>query len=470
MTEAASPTKADDKSLRRNLSLVFSSGIASSTGGQLASASLVLPFLYMALGAPVFFVGLLLPVMKASQLTSELLAAPFLREIRLAKFSILWPTLLSAGSFAVIAIASDGASKAVVVGLFMACAVVLGFCKGIKNVGIGQLFGSVVPEQRRGWFRFSQATIAGTVAIAAAWLTKDLLAADTPLQRHIIVLWVGIAALIVAGVFIAGIRLIEEQEEAQRAAETPGLLPGEDVTHEGHRIRVLRKLDGVHIMAELKRGLVTGMHYPWFRRYLVTQIVFLSVWLAMPFYMIHAASYHTGTPHGLTILVIAASAGIVAGAPLWGKVSATSHRLVMVLGAMIAAVSASFALLLDFTGLVTVLWLYAIVIFLLSFGSIGVAGSTSLYLIEMTSAKERPCLLAFSDVATGIVAIAGFSVLGFVAHLSNPTVPLMVLLVLNIVAVFLAMSLTETHSAANRRRHRLAEQMTEKEEAGTPAR
>jgi len=429
--------------LRWNYSLIFSSGISASTANQLASAGLVLPFLYLALDAPVFFVALLLPFMTASQLTAELLAAPFMKESRRAKVSVIWPTLLTAAAFAVVAVSVEGVPEAAIVAIFIACAVVLGFCKGIKNVGYGQLFGMVVPSHRRGWFTFSQATIAGAVAIVIAWLTKDLLAADTPFQRHVIVLWVGIAALVVAGVFIIGMRHIGEVIASSGDAPPQEPVPGADDHNDGRRIGILRKVDGAHIGEELARGLRTGMSYVWFRRYMVARVLFLSVALAAPFYTIHAASFHKGTPHGLTALVIAASAGIAVGAPLWARVSKHSNRLVMIAGSFIAAASAALALLLDFTGLVTDIWLYAGVVLILSIGASGIASCGYLYLIDMTSDSERPCLLAFTDVAVGIAAIIGSSVLGYVAHVNNPTVPLMVLLALNLVAGFFAMSLVD---------------------------
>ncbi len=458
---AAGSSQAGDRYLRWNYSLALSSAIALSIAGQLTSATLVLPFLYLALGAPVFFVGLVLPLRMAAQLSSELLIAPFLKQSRRAKLSIFGPMILAAATLATVALISDGAPRTVVVAVFLTAAVILGLCRGIKNVGYAQLIGAVVPSEKRGWFSFSQTMISCTVAILVAGLTRDLLAADTTLHRHVVVLWMGIAAMVAGGVTIIGLRLIaEEGERDTESLQPPGHADSPDHAfgigdhQDRDRINVLRGLQRRHLWLELTEGLRTGIGYPWFRRYMLTRILFLSVALAMPFYTIHAASYHTHTPHGLSILVIAASAGIAVSAPLWAKLATKSNKLVIILGTFIAASSAAFALVLDFTGLVTQIWLYGIVVFLLAVGSSGAGSCANLYLIGMTSGKERPGLVAISDVLGGIFAITGSAILGYVAHMNDPTVPLIVLLVLNLIAGFLAMTLIEVVAGKKDQRKR----------------
>lgn len=437
-----------DSRLQKNYSLVFASGIAFSTAKQLANAKLVLPFIYLALGAPVIFAGLLLPLMRAAQLIAELLIAPFLQDVARAKRSVFLPTLISAISLSVVAVTAEYMPRTAVIGLFLITAIVLGLCKGVLHVGYGQLFGIVVPSDRRIWITFSVALVAGVLAIVVALITKDLLASDHPLQRHIIVLWIGIAAMVAAAVFVAGVRLVEGFEGQPK---TGAVLPLLSVWGQ-HRARILQEFTRhSFIRQELWRGVRTGMQYPWYRRFSLSSMLSLSVLLAMPFYTIHAASYHKGAPQGLAILVIAASAGIAAGAPFWRRTSIRSNKRVIILGTFVAAVSAVLALLLDFTNLATNIWLYAIVIFLLGFGANGVGNGMGLYFIEMTTAVDRPCLMALNDMAVGIVAIGVSAALGTVAHWSNPTIPIMVLLALNVVAGLYAFALFEPAAAAQPR-------------------
>lgn len=428
--EEASAAGGPDRLERWNYSMVLSSGVASSTASQLVNPTLVLPFLYLTLGGPVVVAALLLPFMKGASLVAEMGAAPFLKEASRAKVSVFLPTLLSAFALSVIALAAEGAPQAVIVALFLAIAFVLGLCTGISNIGFGQLFGAVVPSHRRARVTFNKALVAGLLAIAVVAITKDLLASDAPLQRHVTVLWAGIVATIVGGIIIIGIRLIVEEEEKTE--------PAPQATHHG------TGRHGARILADLRTGFEAGARLPWFRRYLMARVLFMSVTLAMPFYTIHAASYHKGTPHGLSILVIAASAGVAVGSLAWRRLSERSHKLVMATASLVGAVSAVLALALDFTGLITNVVLYAVAIFLVALAAGGVQSGGYLYFIDMTSTAERPYLLALGDVIVGVLAIAAASVLGVLAHLADPTVPLMVLLVVNLVAVLAALALVDS--------------------------
>jgi hypothetical protein len=439
--EAITTGEAGDRFERRNYSLVLSSGVASSAASQLVNPSLVLPFLYLALGAPVVVAGLLLPLMKGAGLVAEMAVAPFMNDTWRAKISVFLPTLLSALALSVIALAAEGASPAVVVVIFVAIAIVLGLCAGISNVGFGQLFGTLIPSQRRIRITFNRAAVAGFIAIAVVAVTKEILASEAPFQRHLTVLWAGIILTLIGGIFIIGVRLFEDEvEEAGKATEAGPAAQGSAA--EWH---------GASTFAELRKGFEAGVRLEWFRRYLIARMLFLSVTLAMPFYTIHAASVHKGTPHGLTILVIAASGGIAIGSLGWRRLSERSHKVVMVAASLVAAVSTVLALVLDFTGFIHNVTLYAVAIFLVALAVAGVRSGGYLYFLDMTTKKQRPYLMALGDVIAGALAIGAASVLGVLAHLTDPRIPLMALLGLNLVAVVAALALIDptTRDALN---------------------
>lgn len=441
--EAIPAGEAGDRFERRNYSLVLSSGVATSAAGQLANPSVVLPFLYLALGAPVVVAGLLLPFMKGAGLVAEMAVAPYMNDTWRAKISVFLPTFLSALALSVVALAVKGASPAVVVVLFVAIAIVLGLCSGVSNIGFGQLFGTVIPSQRRIRITFNRAAVAGLIAIAVVAITKDILASEAPFQRHVTVLWAGIILTLIGAIFIIGVRLFEEEaEKGEAETESDAGPTGQGSAPMWH---------GGSTFAELRKGFQAGARLQWFRRYLMARVLFMSVTLAMPFYTIHAASVHKGTPHGLTILVIAASGGIAVGSLGWRRLSERSHKVVMVTASLVGAVSAVLALGLDFAGLIQNITFYAIAIFLVALAAGGVKSGGYLYFLDMTTKKQRPYLLALGDVVVGVLAIGAASVLGVLAHLTDPKVPLMALLGLNLVAVVAALALIDptTRDALN---------------------
>ncbi len=403
---------------RRNHRLIFLSGALSTIGGQLANPTIVLPFLYLALGAPTVIAGLLLPFVTGSRLISEIFVSPFVNNIVRAKVAVYATDILTALALALVAIFATSLTQVLLILLFLITAIVMGLCQGVNTIGTNQVYGTTVAENIRNRMVFAQATISGILAILVVWLTRDLMASDKPMQQHIVVLWCGILALTVAGLSFVGVKLLEGRLSSP-AAEAPA-----------------------RPLAALARGFKTGMAYGWFRRFLLTRVAFISVELAMPFYTIHAATFHIGTHNALSYFVMASSAGIVIGSLVWNWISGRySVNLSMVLGCIVSAASAVLALTFTFTGMAQEVWSYALVILLLSFGSNGVIYGRYLYLIEMTNKSERPYLVAMGDVTAGMVGMAFAAVLSLLAHLHDPVTPLFVLVALNGVAVLAGLRL-----------------------------
>ncbi len=413
LKETQAPTDA------RNYKLIFWSGALATIGGQLVNPRLVLPFLYLALGAPTFIAGLLLPFVTGARLVAEIFVSPFVNRAARAKLAVYVPNILTAAILAMVALFATELPRLLVVLLFLTTAIVMGLCQGVTSLGTSQIYGASIPDSKRNRMVFAQATISGILAIIVVWVTRDLLASDQPMQRHIVVMWCGVVAMFAAGISFAGVRILEDELSAPP-----------------------KPIKKPKPLAELKTGFRTGMAYPWYRKFLFARLVFISVELAMPFYTIHAATYHAGTKHSLSYFVIAASAGMVLGSLIWGWLSdRISVKPVMWLGCLISAASAIFALGFTLMGLAQNVWLYAFVILLLSLGGNGVIYGRYLYAIEMTNEKERPYLVALGDVTAGLVGIAFAAALGALAHLHDPVTPIFILSALNIAAMYVAFRL-----------------------------
>lgn len=421
MVDTQSPKPPSDG---RNYQLIFWSGSLATIGGQLVNPNLVLPFLYLALGAPTFFAGMLLPFVTGSRLIAEIFVSPFINKVTRAKLAVYVPNIMTAVILSVVALLATDLPKVLIVLLFLTTATVMGLCQGIASLGTSQIYGISIPDTKRNRMVFAQATVSGILAILVVWLTRDLLASDQPMQRHIVVLWCGVFAMFAAGISFAGVRLLEDEA-------VPAPAPKEKP----------------HPLAELATGFKTGMAYPWYRKFLTARLIFVSVELAMPFYTIHAATFHVGTKHSLSYFVIAASLGMVIGSILWGWLSGRiSVKPVMWLGCLISTLSAVMALIFTYLGYAQDVWLYALIILLLSLGGNGVIYGRYLYIIDMTSEKERPYLVALGDVSAGLVGMVFAAILGAVAHLHDPVTPIIVLAALNLLAMLYAFRLPSTKS------------------------
>ena len=84
-----------DQDARRNYPVLLGQGIFTSAGTELTSVKLVLPFLYMSVGAPVFFAGMLVPVSTIAKRGMQILVAPLVSSGRSRKgFMVLALSLI----------------------------------------------------------------------------------------------------------------------------------------------------------------------------------------------------------------------------------------------------------------------------------------------------------------------------------------------------------------------------------------
>ena len=79
---------------RWNFRALLGQGALGNVGQQLASAGMVLPFLFAAVGGPIFIAGLLVPVYRGTGLISQILAVPIISQRSCTNGTSLPPSLL----------------------------------------------------------------------------------------------------------------------------------------------------------------------------------------------------------------------------------------------------------------------------------------------------------------------------------------------------------------------------------------
>ncbi len=407
---------------KKNRAYLLWGGIADSLSDILASPSIVLPFLYLALGAPQFLAGLLLPCVKGARIVAEAVMSPYVRVGDRSKKAMILPNLVIALVLAVLALSGAALSDGVVMALFVLVSLIVGSCYGIWALGSNHIYGAELEEEERGQIVFTQLALSCILAIVLVWTTRALMVGETPFERHRVLLWLGVLALLVSCYCMFRLVLTKSPEE-----------DGEPEVAE----------EKESFFSQVSHGWSLALQYAWFRRFLVARLFFLSVELATPFYTIHAATFHLSTPHILTIFVTATSAGRALGAVLWRRVVRKSIRHTIAGASLIACLSALMAIGFDLFGLASNPWVYAATIFFLSFGIGGETEGRYLYLLSMSSDTNRPYMVALADAVAGIGGIAFAAVLGLVAQIQSVLIPLTVLAVLNAISVYLALSLTE---------------------------
>jgi hypothetical protein len=381
-----------------NFFAYLAANLLTKVGDELASAKLILPWLLGSLAAPTLLIGLLVPIREAGVLLPQLVVAAVIRRLPRRKGVWIIGALLSATALGLMALAAATLTGALAGWVIVALLVVFSLARGLCSVSAKDVLGKTVSKARRGNLMGLSAGIAGALTLALG-LYLELAADSGPLTFA--ALLGGGAALFALGALV--FRQIREQPGAtegggnalETAIESIGLL----------------RTDAA------------------FRHYVLVRISLLSVALAPPFYVLLAQQHSSGLG-GLGLMIIASGMAGTVSAPVWGRLSDRSARLVMVIAAALAGLlglltwglAKADAAILDDTATFPLLFL------LLGVAHAGVRLGRKVYLVDMATSGNRAAMVAVSNSLIGVVMLAG----GLIGLLGDAA---LVVLVLGIAAL-----------------------------------
>lgn len=393
--------------------------LATKTADGLADAKLVLAWLLGALGAPEWLVGLLVPVREAGALLPQLAIAALIRHQAVRKWVWVIGSVvqgLAAIGMALAALWLDGATAGVtILGLLGIAALARGAC----SVSYKDVLGKTVSKSTRG-------TATGTAGSAAAVLVLAfgaLLAFD---------LWPRTVPGIAVALALAGALWMVAAMLFAGLAEAPGATEGG-----GNALAVARQQWGVlRDDAQL-------------RRFILTRALLIATALAPPYLLAAAgAASDTSATGTLGPFVIASALAAILSAYVWGRLSDRSSRKVLILAALLAAITLAVA------GLVA-LWrpdwlggaaLPAGLLFLIMVAHQGVRLGRATHLVDMADAHQRATYTAVSNTFIGVVLVAG-GVFGALAHWLGVAAVLLVFAAMALLAALSGRGLREVQAA-----------------------
>jgi MFS family permease len=357
----------------RNTIAFLGDGTFFNLGSAFIEANTVLPTFVSTLTRSPLLIGLVSTIRSFGYLVPQIFVAGFIERLAWKK-----PFMMRAGL--VMRVAVLGMALSALLGarnpelslaLFFACLILLSFGDGFSGLPWMDLVAKTIPAERRaGLFGKMQAT-GGVAAFLGGFLIQRLLGTGMKYPfNYFVVMMLGF-------VFLCGSLL-----SMQFIQDPGGRVPDTVVTMKEY----LRSLP-----AAWKRNVL-------FQKVIYTRLLMGGIYLAQPFFAIHAQVDLHFAPSTVGIFVSAQMVGIVAGGPLWGYLGDNhgAHwvvRLVtvstMMTGALALAARAAF-----FAGLVPATYaLYFLLYFFLgaSFGGTWI-GFTN-YIMDIASEETRATLI-----------------------------------------------------------------------------
>ncbi|MEP2744227.1 hypothetical protein, partial [Bauldia litoralis] len=304
-----------------NFAALLVQGVARRVANELTSEKLVLPFLYTALGGSIIFAGLFAPVVIVARLVSQLLGARLVEVSSRGNILIGVAVALTAVVFIFLASGTGGVPLALLPVVFIVASALLGLSNGFSALAFQDLIGRVLGDRSRITLLFAIGAASGALVIVTTLISQVMVgfeADDQPARDHVHLVWAGVAMMLLS----AGAAFMVREAPRASVANDSG---------EGYLASALRNARLV-------------MRVPWFRRFVRMRVLLLSVEMVLPFFAVHAATYHAATAPSLSFFVISFSLGMIAGGLIWPRIGKRSIQMVLSLSAALAGVAALLAL------------------------------------------------------------------------------------------------------------------------------
>jgi len=351
----------------------------SKTGDVLADSKVVLPWLLGAVGAPVFLVGLLVPIRESLALMPQILIGGVIRRFPVRKG--FWAASSLVEGLCVIlmgVVAAAGlrgpAAGWTIVGLL----VVFSLARGIASIAAKDTLGKTVSKGRRGRVNGYAATGSGLVASAVGLYL--VLSPENGRPE-----WLLYAIIIAAGLcwFLAAATF-------WTISEYPGATEG------GRGVRDLVR-DQVMLLVKDSE----------LQKFVASRTLMVSTALVGPVY-ISLAQRGTGqTLDGLGWLVIASGLASAVSSSFWGALSDKSSRLTMAIAALLAGILGLgvLAALNLVPGLGGSIAFYAAILFVLGIAHAGVRIGRKTHVVDLAGGDRKAEYVALSNTIIGVLLL-----------------------------------------------------------------
>ncbi|MDI5890940.1 MFS transporter [Halomonas rhizosphaerae] len=371
-----------------NFFLHLLAALGNKLADELSSARLVLPWLLGVIGAPLWMVGLLVPIRESGALLPQLFVAGFIRLKPERKWVWVLGGTLQALAAALLALLALFGSGGIGGGLVLAVLVALSLARGLSSIATKDVMGKTIAKQRRGTLMGWSGSVAGGVTLAAGGVL--MLFGDRPGELALAVL-LGAAAL---GWAVNALC-------AARIKETPGAVEGGE-----------NAWDSIKLGLRLLRDDRAFLHFN------LSRALLLASALALPYVALLGQQQSGAELGGLGVLIVVSGLAGMLASPVWGKRADASSRRVMRDGGLGTAagclLGAAFAWLPGAWS--ETVWPYALVYALLVIVHAGVRLGRKTYIVDMAGADRRALYVALSNTLTGVLMLVVGGLVGLLAQ------------------------------------------------------
>ncbi|MGO5000333.1 MFS transporter [Oceanisphaera sp. W20_SRM_FM3] len=405
---------ADCQVVKGNRSKLILAQVASALSELMTNAKTVLPWLFQALGAPVWLIGWLVPIRESGSMLPQIMLGAYVRRMPYRKSAWLWGAGLQALCLVLMAVVAMLSSGWVAGCLLLGLLTVMSVSRGLCSIAAKDVLGKTVPKRERGKVTGLGASWAGGIGLVFGLVLSRL--NDIPVWGYATIL------LLAAGVWGLGMLCY------WAIVEEPGATSG-----------------GVNGWRQAWSSLKLVQEDANFARFLVVRTLLLSTALVTPYYVLLAQA-EDSRMQVLGGLVIAQGLAQFVSSWVWGRLADYSSKRVMQWAATLASILGLVVWLhLSLWSGSTFSGYFAIVVFILSVAHAGVRVGRKTYLVDLAGGNRRTDYVAVSNTLMGILLLLVGALSMLLALFSNFVV-ILVFSLLGLVGVWLAQRLPDVQN------------------------
>ncbi|MBI2694263.1 hypothetical protein [Mycobacterium nebraskense] len=403
MSVTLAPTASAQKSPFRRL---LSQGTLYTAGMQLSNCAVVLPFICAHQGIT-WVAGLLFPAYGMGAIAGNSMAPAVLQRAG-QKRHLLMAAIAGTVAAMVLLDALIPWTGVLIAAVFVLTCLGSGVAVGISCVAYPDLISNKLSASRRGELLLIQGAIGSVLATVLMLLVVPALAHGDSMAYRRDLLWLGaggLAASAVAALFVGPIK---------SASITTRL----------------------SVRDTYRQGFAVARSQSWFRRYVITYLLFAPINLGTVFYTLRTA-HHSGTLH---VLVVLSSVGLVLGSTVWRKVFRVFGVRGMLLGSALLSVAAVvLCIVAESSGQWFHMWAYGTAFFLATVAGQAIFASAVSWISVAAPEQHRGTLIGFGSTVYNVASTVLGAALGSIAQMHSTIWPDVLLLILTVAAALAAL-------------------------------
>lgn len=343
---------------------------------------LILSWILTTLGAPAYFIGLLVPIREAGSLLPQLFIANTIRSLPLRKYAWVLGSFiqgLCAAGMGIAVIFLEGTP----LGLTIVCLLgLLAFSRSMCSVSYKDVLGKTVSKSKRGTATGTASSLSAGLVIAYALL----------ISLNI----VDKLTLVTIGLFFAAVFWIIASALFSTLEEQKGATEG------GGSLFIIAKQNFSYLYKDRELGL-----------FIVTRALLIATALAPPFMLALNAENLNNNIGGLGSLLLASSLASLVSGYVWGRLADISSRKVLLLSGFSAGIALLLTVFAASNKLLDIYWVLPALLFALMVAYEGVRMGRSIHLVDIADQDKRAIYTALSNSIIGVFLLLGglFSVI-----------------------------------------------------------